>query len=366
MSLTLGEPDFDTPASAAEAAIQAIREGDTHYPPVAGQAPLREAVAEWFRTRNRLRCTAENVLVSTGAKQSLMNILWALLNPGDEALLLAPYWVSYRPMVQMAGGISVVLPPTDSASLKVSASAIAEAITPRTRVLILNSPGNPSGAVYTPDEVRSIAAALAGHPQITVIADEIYSQILYGAEHLSIGSLPELEGRVVTINGVSKAYAMTGWRIGFACGPLEVIRAAETLQGQVTSGACSISQRAALAAVTGDPSVTEAMVAAFRNRRDYFVPALLAAAPRLRLSLPPGAFYVYPDCSGYFGCKSSSGAVLQTATDFTEFLLQEAGVCGVPGEAFGTGEHIRFSYACSSAELQQAVAAIGTAIETLR
>lgn len=363
ISLTLGEPDFDTPAHIGIAAKTAIDEGDTHYPPVAGQPALREAIAAYFQTHYQIASAPANVVVSNGAKQSVLNVLWALLNPGDEALILAPYWVSYYPMVQLVGGKPVVLKPTEG--LKVSAEQIAAAITPRTRILLLNSPNNPSGAVFSPDEVRAIANVVVQHPHLLVISDEIYAHIRYGATHLSIGSLPSVANQVVTVNGVSKAFAMTGWRIGFITAPTEIANAAEKIQGQVTSGASTISQRAATAALTESLTATEGMVAAFRQRRDAFCDKLRAVAPGFAFDTPPGAFYLYPDVSGYLGLKTPTGSVIQTPTDLNEFLLDFAGVAGVPGEAFGTDRHIRYSYATSEPLLFEAAEKLGQALAQL-
>lgn len=365
LPLTLGEPDFETPEHIREAAIQAIREGDTHYPPVAGQPALREAVADYFRKQSGIICTADNILISTGAKQSLINVLWALVNSGDEVIILAPYWVSYLPMVQMVGGRPVIVRPESTIELKVSPDRLAEAITDRTRVVMLNSPNNPSGVVYSPEEIRAFAEVLVKHPHVAILSDEIYEQIRYGAEHLSIGSLPELADRVVTVNGVSKAFAMTGWRIGFTCAPVDIARAAEKLQGQVTSGASSISQRAALAAMTGDMEPTHSMVASFRERRDQFCAALLAGVPHVQMKMPEGAFYAYPNFEAYLGLSTASGARIDSSTALNEYLLEEAMVCGVPGDAFGTAEHIRFSYASSLPLLLSAADRISDAMVKL-
>ncbi len=365
ISLTLGEPDFDTPDPIRAAAIAAIHEGDTHYPPVAGLPALREAAAQKFRTQNGIACSPEHVVVSTGAKQSLLNVLMALVNPGDEVVILAPYWVSYLPMVYMAEGVPVVVPPTDPLTLKVSPEAIAEAITPRTKVLIFNSPSNPTGLVYTPAEVDAVAEVLARNPHVVAIADEIYEHIRYGAVHKSLASIAEVAPRVVTINGVSKAFAMTGWRIGYLCAPAYIARAAETYQGQVTSGASSISQRAALAALTQDLAPTRAMVEEFHARRDQFCADLQRLAPELSFRVPDGAFYLYPDISAYLGRHTPDGLTLGTPSDFNDYLLAAALVCGVPSEAFGTQHHIRFSYASSRDDLAQAALRIGEALRKL-
>jgi len=364
LSLTLGEPDFETPAHIKEAAIEAIREGFTHYPPVAGIPELKAAIADKFARDNDLFFRPEQIVVSTGAKQSLVNAIMALVNPGDEVLIPAPYWVSYVPMVQLAEGVPVVVPP-DPATLKPDPARLEAAITPRTRLLILNSPSNPSGLMYNEADLQAIADVLVPHPQIAVLSDEIYEYITYGSPHLSIGRFPEVANRTVTVNGMSKAFAMTGWRLGYLGAPPAIAAACEKVQGQITSGACSITQRAALAALTGDLTPTRQMVQAFHQRRDAGIAALRKHLPDWHTKLPDGAFYFYPKVSASFGRQTPQGKTLQNATDITEYLLAEAGVGTVDGTAFGSPDYIRLSYACDLQTFEQAILRMAEALGKL-
>ncbi len=355
ISLTLGEPDFDTPMHIRNAAVEAIRQGFTHYPPVAGIPELREAVARSMLVRNGLPYKAENILVSTGAKQSIVNAMMALINPGDEVILAAPYWVSYYPMVCMAEGKPVVVHATQTNDLKITAEQLEAAISPQTRLFILNTPSNPTGMMYTREELTALVQVLHRHPQVMVISDEIYELIAYEGKHISIGTLDGMFDRTITINGLSKGFAMTGWRCGFTAAPTWVISLCEKFQGQVTSGTCSITQKAALAAVTGDMQPTYDMVAAFRKRRDLLMSLIRTTLPQVSFSVPDGAFYLYPDVSSFFHKKLPDGTLLKNANDFSNYALQKALVSVVPGEAFGTSEHVRLSYACSEREIEAAV-----------
>lgn len=355
ISLTLGEPDFDTPAHIRQAAIAAINQGFTHYPPVAGIPELREAVATFMRTHNNLPYKAENILVSTGAKQSIVNAIMALINPGDEVVLAAPYWVSYYPMVKMAEGVPVVVQSTQENALKITPEQLERAITPRTRMFILNTPSNPTGMMYTPAEVAALAEVLRRHPHVFIISDEIYELIAYAQKHVSIGTFPDLFDRVITIDGLSKGFAMTGWRVGFTAAPKWILDLCEKFQGQVTSGANSIAQKAALCAVTSDLGPTHTMVAAFRKRRDLLCSLMQQHMPAVRFVKPDGAFYLYPDISAWFGKKTPQGTLIQNGDDWAMHALQHALVSTVPGSAFGTNQHVRISYACSEQEITLAV-----------
>jgi aspartate aminotransferase len=367
ISLTLGEPDFDTPDHIREAAIAAIREGFTHYPPVAGIPELRAAAAEVFRMRNGIAgLTAENIVVSTGAKQSLFNALMCLVNPGEEVIVPTPYWVSYSTMIQMAEGIPVLIHPTVAEGMKLTPAALEAAITPRTRALMINSPSNPHGVMYSRAEVAALVQVLERHPHVMVISDEIYELIAYDQEHVSFASFESIAHRVATFNGMSKAYAMTGWRLGLMAAPRWLAELCERYQGQVTSGTSSISQRAALAALTGTLEPTYAMVRAFRARRDLLCRAVAAQLPDWKFTVPEGAFYLYPDVSAVFGRRSPAGQVIQTADDYAAYLLDAGGVSTVPGTAFGTSAHLRLSYACSEAELTEAVRRMAEATQQLR
>jgi aspartate aminotransferase len=366
LSLTLGEPDFDTPDHIREAAIAAIREGFTHYPPVAGIAELRAAAAEVFTRRNGIAgLAAENIVVSTGAKQSLLNALMALVNPGDEVILVAPYWVSYLPMVHMAQGRPVLVHTRADEGFALHPEALEAAITPRTRLVVLNSPNNPTGAMIGPAAMDALVAVLARHPHVLVLSDEIYELIAYDARHVSPGAYAELAERVVTVNGMSKAYAMTGWRVGLMAAPKWIAAACEKYQGQVTSGTSSISQRAALAALTGPLEPTRAMVARFRQRRDLLCAELAQHVPQWRVAVPAGAFYLFPDVSAHLGRRTPQGQVLATADALADYLLDH-GVSTVPGSANGVEGFLRLSYACSDDELREAVRRMAAALGQLQ
>jgi aspartate aminotransferase len=366
LSLTLGEPDFDTPLHIKKAAEQAIAENFTHYPPVAGIPELREGVAQFFQKEFNLPYAKENIVVSTGAKQSLINIIMCLLNPGDEVVLPAPYWVSYLPMVQMAEAIPVIVPTQFDSGLKITPEQLAKAITPKTKLFILNSPGNPSGALYSRREIEALAEVLERYPHIFILSDEIYALVRYTAEYTSIGSFPNLFERVITVNGVSKAFSMTGWRIGFMGAPIWLAKLCEKFQGQITSGANSIAQKAALAAVTESLAPTFEMVAIFKERRDLFWRLLQEKIPQFELSLPEGAFYLYPNVSAFCGMKTPDGKVIRDVDALTMYLLEYAQVAAVAGSGFGTNEHIRFSYACATEVLENAVDKMVAALNRLQ
>ncbi|MBS0466172.1 MAG: pyridoxal phosphate-dependent aminotransferase [Proteobacteria bacterium] len=359
ISLSAGEPDFDTPAHVCEAGIAAIRAGHTRYTQVAGLRALREAVAAKFRRENGLDVDWQDTLVCSGGKQVIFNALAATLNEGDEVIVPAPYWVSYPEIVQLCGGKAVTVACGADSGFKLTPDALAAAITPRTRWLILNSPSNPTGAVYGRAELQALAEVLRAHPQVLVLSDDIYEHLIFDglAFHTLAQVEPRLRERVLTMNGVSKAYAMTGWRIGFGTGPAWLIEAMEKLQGQQTSGACTISQHAALAALTGPQDFIQQSRTAFQRRRDMVV-ELLNQAPGLHCEVPRGAFYAFASCEALIGKTTQAGTRLNSDEDVVNALLDEAGVATVHGSAFGLGPYIRIAYALDDVSLRQACEAI--------
>ena len=359
ISLCAGEPDFDTPAHIRQAGIDAIRDGHTRYTQVAGVRALREAVAEKFRHENGLDVTWQDTLVSNGGKHVIYNALAATLNEGDEVIVPAPYWVSYPEMVELCGGTAKVLACGAEDGFKLTPAALDEAITVNTRWLILNSPSNPTGAVYSRQELQGLAEVLLRHPQVLVLADDIYEHLLFDNQRFyTLAQVePRLAPQVLTMNGVSKAYAMTGWRIGFATGPRWLLEAMEKLQGQQTSGASAISQHAAIAALSGPQDFVQASRAVFQRRRDLVV-SLLNATPGLTCANPSGAFYAFASCAGLLGRTSPAGTLLQTDEDVAHALLDEANVAVVHGSAFGLAPYLRIAYALDDEALRQACAAI--------
>ncbi len=362
VSLSAGEPDFPTPEHIKEAAIQAIKENFTKYTQNQGIPELINAIVEKFRRDNNIEYKPSEILVSSGAKQSIFNALQAICNPGDEVLIPAPYWVSYPAMVALVGAKPVILRTDISTNFKISADQLRDAITPRTKALILNSPSNPTGTVYTEDEIKKIAEVVYDK-NIFVISDEVYEKIIYDEKHFSIASIRELRELVITVNGVSKAYAMTGWRIGYMGANEEVIKLANKVQGQVTSNASSISQKAALAALTGTQEPVRKMVNEFKIRRD-FICSELKQIPGVEVFIPSGAFYVFPKVSAYYGRKYN-GFEIKNSNDFCEFLLKEEKLAIIPGDAFGMDECVRISYAASMEEIMKGVERFRTAIEKL-
>ncbi len=363
ISLSLGEPDFNTPDDIKEAAKKAIDDNYSFYPPVPGYGDLREAIARKFREENGLDYTPDQIVVSAGGKHTLINILISVVDPGEEVILLAPYWVSYLDQIIFAEGKPVIIQSTIENDFKVTPAQLEAAITPRTRVLIFNSPSNPTGMVYTQDEMAELVRILEKYPEILVISDEIYEHITFSGSHISLASFTSITDRVATVNGVSKGYAMTGWRIGYMGGPLWLARACNKLQGQFTSGVCSIAQRAALAAVTSKSDSKEKMREAFLRRRDLIC-RLLGEIPGLKVRVPQGAFYVMPDISNFIG-KSYNGRVIRNADDLTFFLLEEGRVAMVSGSAFGADNCIRISYATSDERITEAVRRIKEALAKL-
>jgi len=363
ISLSLGEPDFDTPESLKEAGIQAIRENVTHYTPVPGIAGVREAISAKFKRDNGLDYSPNQIVVSNGAKQSITNVVLALINPGDEVLLPAPFWVSYQDMVMLAGGTPVILPTKIEHDFKIQPEELESAITPKTRLVIYSSPCNPSGSVYTQEETNALAGVLKRHEQVVVISDEIYELINFTGEHASIGAVEGMQDRVVTVNGVSKGFAMTGWRLGYIGAPEWIAKACSKIQGQVTSAPCSIAQVAAGAAVASDPSIADAMRSAFLKRRELMI-SKLETIPGLKVNRPMGAFYLFPDVSGLFG-KKAGEKILESGDDVAFYLLETGRVATVGGNSFGTPECIRLSYAASEEQLLEACNRIQAAILAL-
>lgn len=361
IGLSLGEPDFTIPEFIKESAKQAIDENYNSYSPVDGYADLKQAIALKFKRDNGLTYGLDQIVVSTGAKQSLYNIAMAIINPGDEVILPAPYWVSYRDIVKLADGVPVEVKTTIDADFKMTPEQLRAAITDKTRMLWFSSPCNPSGSFYHQSELEALAEVLQDYPNIIVVSDEIYEHINFSKEpHASIASIPSLYDRVVTVNGVSKAFAMTGWRIGYIGAPVWIAKACNKLQGQVTSGANAIAQRAVITALEAPVSKIDYMIEAFHQRRDLVL-KLLGAIPGFKLNVPEGAFYVFPDISEYFG-KTLRGKTINNASDFSLYLLEEAGVATVTGEAFGDSNCIRISYAASEDSLKEAIRRISEAL----
>ena len=363
ISLSIGEPDFNTPDDIKEAAKKAIDDNYSFYPPVPGYGDLRKAISRKFLEENGLSYTPEQIIVSAGGKHSLINIMISVVDPGDEVILLAPYWVSYLDHITFAEGKPVIIQTSIDSDFKVTPAQLEAALTPRTRVLIFNSPSNPTGMVYTSEEMAALVKVLEKFPQVIIISDEIYEHIIFTGKHVSLASFSSITDRVVTVNGVSKGYAMTGWRIGYIGAPLWLAKACNKLQGQFTSGVCSIAQRAALAAITSKSDSKERMREAFLRRRDLIC-KLLGEIPGLKVRLPQGAFYVMPDISNFIG-KSHDGQVIKNADDLALYILAEARVALVSGTAFGSDNCIRISYATSDERITEAVKRIKAALAKL-
>jgi len=365
IGLTLGEPDFDTPLHIREAAKKALDDGYTHYPPVLGYPELREAVAQKFRLENQLPYTKDNVMVSNGAKQCIFNAVMAVINPGDEVILPAPFWVSYRAIVEIASGTPIVLSTDIESAYKVTAEQLESAITPKTKLIIMSSPSNPSGSMYTREELAELVLVLERHPQVYIIYDEIYEHIAFEAEHVSLGTFESIFDRVITINGLSKAFAMTGWRIGFLAAHPSVVAMCNKLQGQSTSGINTITQRAAITALTSSLEPTFMMRDVFRKRRDMLYP-LLQEIEGMKVILPDGAFYFYPDVSAFLGSVAPNGQILSTIDDLCLYLIDFGGVALIPSSAFGTKSHIRISYAYSEETLLEGIKRFQYAMNALK
>jgi aspartate aminotransferase len=353
ISLSLGEPDFNTPDFIKLAAKKAIDENYSTYSPVDGYVELKEAICRKFKRDNNLEYKPSNIVVSTGAKQSLYNLAQVLLNDGDEVILPAPFWVSYSEIIKMSGGIPIEVPTTVESDFKITPLQLEKAITPKTKMIWYSSPCNPSGSVYNRAELTALAKIIEKHPNIIIVSDEIYEHINFSGTFCSIASIPGMYERTITVNGVAKAFAMTGWRIGYIGAPEFIAKACTKMQGQVTSGANSIAQRATIAAVDADPSVLKEMVSAFHSRRDLVV-GLAKEIPGIKLNVPEGAFYIFPDVSSYFG-KTLRGKTINNADDFSMYLLSESNVATVTGDAFGNPNCIRISYATSEEILTEAM-----------
>ena len=367
INLSIGEPDFDTPEHVKEAAKEAIDQNYSHYTPVPGYPELRQAIVHKLKRDNQLEYTSEQIVVSTGAKQSLANAIMCLVNPEDEVLIPAPYWVSYKEMIKLAGGTGVFIESSVKTDFKVTPAQIEAAITPKTKVFMFSSPCNPSGTVYNFDELKAFAEVFARHPQVFIISDEIYENINFTGKHFSIASFPEIFDRVIVINGLSKGFAMTGWRLGYMASNKEIAKACDKLQGQITSGTCSITQRAAIVAMNTDPAESndiKLMVDAFKYRRDLSI-SLLREIPGINLNLPEGAFYLFPEVTMYFGKKFGERIIL-SGSDLCDYLLDTAYVAMVPGAAFGSPDCIRFSYATSEDNLRDAIKRISEALAKLK
>jgi aspartate aminotransferase len=361
ISLSLGEPDFDTPEHIKSAAINAIHAGKTKYPPVGGIAELKQAICQKFKTNYHLDFALNEVMVSTGAKQCIMNVMLSLVQPGDEVVIPLPYWVSYSEMVKFAGGKTVFVPSNFDEGFAIDIEKLRSSITDKTKVIIFSSPSNPAGSVLSQEQLKEIASIVVANPQVTIISDEIYEHINFESEHSSISQFPEIRNQLVIINGVSKGFAMTGWRLGYMAGPKDIVAACDKLQGQFTSGANSIAQWAAVEALTSDMKPTEKMIETFRERRDMMV-GLMKDISGLDVDVPKGAFYLFPRISSYFG-KTLRGKTINNSLDFCSYILEEALVSLVPGVAFGMDEHVRISYASSEEELREAVKRIKYALE---
>lgn len=364
INLSVGEPDFNTPEHIKVAAKKAIDDNFSHYSPVPGYMDLRKSIVAKLKNENGLDYTTDQIIVSNGAKQSVCNTLLCIINPGDEVIIPAPYWVSYIEMVKLAEGTSVVVSAGIEQDFKITPAQLEASITSKTKAIILCSPSNPTGSVYNADELRDLAEVLKKHENIIIISDEIYEHINYIGTHHSLAQIPELKNRVVIVNGVSKAYAMTGWRIGFIAAPLWIAKACNKLQGQYTSGASSIAQKAATAAFAGDQSCVEEMCQNFLRRRDLII-KLCKEIPNIEINVPDGAFYVFPKINAYFG-KKAGDRKIEDAADLAMYLLEVGHVATVGGKAFGAPDFIRLSYATSDENLVEAIKRIKTSLAELR
>ena len=362
IGLSLGEPDFDIPDFIKEAAIEAIQQNYSKYTPIDGYLELREAICEKFKRDNNLSYKPSQIVVSTGAKQCLANVALAMLNPGDEVIFLAPYWVSYKEIAKMAGGVPIKVHTTIENNFKITPAQLETAITPKTKMVWFNTPCNPSGSIYSKDELEALAVVLRKHPHIFILSDEIYEYINFTNERItSVAEINGLYERTITVNGMSKAFAMTGWRIGYMGAPEWIAKACAKVQGQVTSGTNAIAQRASIVALKAPKSKIQYMVDEFKRRRDLVL-ELLNEIEGFKLNIPEGAFYVFPDISSFFG-KTLRGRIINNASDFSLYLLEEAMVATVTGEAFGDANCIRFSYAASEKDLREAIRRIKESLQ---
>ena len=364
INLSFGEPDFQTPQYIKDAAKQALDDGYTFYTPVPGIPELRQAICDKFKRDNQLDFLPNQIVVSTGAKQALANVVLSLVNPGDEVIVFAPYWVSYEEMVKLSEGTPVTLVGSLENDYKVTAAQLEAAITPRTKLIMYSSPCNPTGSVFSRAELGEIAAVLTRHPQVYALADEIYEYINFVGEHASLANFAEIKDRVITVNGFSKGYAMTGWRLGYLAARQDIASACEKMQSQITSGSCSITQRAGLAALRGGRASADEMVAAYRRRRDLVL-EIVKDIPDFNTPTPSGAFYIFPEVSAYFGRTAPDGSTIQNSSDLALFLLNDALVSAVSGDAFGAPECIRFSTAAADDKLVEAFKRIKTSLAKL-
>ena len=364
INMSVGEPDFDTPEHIKEAGKKAIDNNFSKYSPVPGYLDLREAISEKLSRENGLNYSAQEIIVGTGGKQGVCNSILALVNPGDEVIIPAPYWVSYPQMVKLAGGVPVAVRTAFENNFKITAGQLEKAITPKTKMIILCSPSNPTGSVYSQDELNDLAKVILNHPDIFVLSDEIYEHINYNGKHASIASYHKMRERTIICNGVSKAYAMTGWRLGWVAAPAWIVKGLNKLQGQYTSGTCDVSQIAAIAAYNSSQECVSEMREAFKRRRDLIV-KLARDIPGLEVNIPTGAFYLFPKCSSFFG-KSDGTRTIKNSTDFALYLLEEAHVATVAGDAFGEPDGFRMSYATSDENIQEALKRIKNACAKLK
>ena len=365
INLSVGEPDFNTPDRIKEAAKHAVDENYSRYSPVPGYPELRKAIVEKLKRENGLDYTTNEILVSNGAKQSVCNTVMALVNPGEEVIIPAPYWVSYPQMALLAGGTPVFVEATFDQNFKMTPEQLEAAITPKTRLIILCSPSNPTGSVYNKEELRALANIILKHEDLFVLADEIYEHINYVGHHESIAQFPGMKERTIIVNGVSKAYAMTGWRIGYIAAPEWIVKGCNKLQGQYTSGPCSVSQKAAEFAYTDSQECVEEMRKAFERRRDLIVD-LASQIPGLEVNVPEGAFYLFPKCSSFYGKTTPNGKAINNSTDLAMYLLEEGHVATVGGDAFGDPDCFRMSYATSDDNIREAMKRIGNALKSLK
>ena len=365
INLSIGEPDFNTPEHIKAAAIKAILDNQTHYPPVPGYPELRKAVVARMKSWLGLEYDPAQVIVSAGGKHSLVNIILAVINKDDEVILPAPYWVTYTEQVKLAEGKSVIVPTGIEQDFKMKPEQLEAAITPRTRLLILCAPSNPTGSMYTKEELEGLAAVLRKHPDVLVMSDEIYDMISYGQKHYSMAQMEGMQDRVIIANGMSKGYAMTGWRMGYVCAPLDVAKAVNKLQGQMTSGICTITQAASIAALTESDEPSRKMTAEFKHRRDI-VFDLLSEIKGIKVNMPAGAFYFFPNIEAFLGKKTQDGKVIENSSDLAMYLLTVGHVATVAGSAFGAEGYIRLSYATSQEKLRTAIKRIADALKMLQ
>ena len=365
INLSIGEPDFNTPEHIKAAAIKAILDNQTHYPPVPGYPDLRKAVVGRMKSWLGLDYDPDQVIVSAGGKHSLVNIILAVINKDDEVILPDPYWVTYTEQVKLAEGKSVIVPTGIEQDFKMKPEQLEAAITPRTRLLILCSPSNPTGSMYTKEELEGLAAVLRKHPDVLVMSDEIYDMISYGQKHYSMAQMEGMQDRVIIANGMSKGYAMTGWRMGYVCAPLDIAKAVNKLQGQMTSGICTITQAASIAALSESDEPSRKMTAEFKHRRDI-VFDLLSEIKGMKVNMPAGAFYFFPNVEAFFGKKTPEGNVIENSSDLAMYLLTVGHVATVAGSAFGAEGYIRLSYATSQEKLRTAVKRISDALKQLQ